>query len=260
MRRGIFIVLAVLVVMTVASAGCFDSIDLSPSEVQNRGNIIAIDSTYVEPSIIVGLLMDPMSYQYELNNAIDKYLPNDKPVVHVGVGIGVTMANISNKLHLPKEHVAVTPNPYMIPLLQDTINKNALVVNLQQKAVAYDVAGATEVPFTVSKNLQANKVMAEETKETIMVPATTVCELISSGNFNDVNNVTLVVETPGLVKTILEKEPEIHDNVSVIIGVTSTSTKQDIAKIMNKALVAGYSPVMVSDPDENDNCVMVFKR
>lgn len=261
MRKCIFVALAVVVVvMAVGSAGCLDNLRLAPSEVQNHGNIIAIDSQYIQPSTIFDLLLNPSVYQPGLFQAIDKHLPRNNPVVEVGVGLGVAMADVSQKLNAPKMHVAVTPNPYMIPLLEMTCEMNSLPVVIEQKAVTYGVGEGTEVPFSVSKNLQMNVVSIDETDETIMVPATTVSELISESAFANSKNISLIVETPDLIQEIFDYEPHLHDQVSTIIAVTSASTNLEVAKLLNKALKVGYSPLMISDKDLSGQITLVFKR
>jgi len=260
MCRCIFIALAVMVLMTVASAGCLENIKIAPSEVQNHGNIIAIDSDYVDASTIIALLLDPSTYQPGLFKAIDKYLPRDKPVVEIGVGLGVVMADISKKLNVPKQHVVLTPNPYMLPLLEKTIQANSLPIRLEHATIAYDSGDYVEVIYPVSMKIQANKVLNEESETRVMVPVTTVCDVISMANFTNQEDVTLVVETPDLIRIIFEKEPRIYNNVSLIIATTTASTNLELSQLLNKALTTGYSPIMITDANTEHNRALVFKR
>ncbi|HJJ35764.1 MAG TPA: hypothetical protein O0X27_01165 [Methanocorpusculum sp.] len=259
MRKGIFIVLAAVVVLTVASAGCFDNIEFLPNEVQNRGSIIAVDSAYIGSSTVVDLLLTPTKYQEELFTALDNYLPKDKPVVDLEAGIGVAMANISKELNVPKETVTLTSNPYMIPLLAKTIEWNKIVTDLRYEVVSYIVSPGETVPVVVRKNLDATDVMNSDTEETVDVSATTVGTIISKAGFTDSKNVTLVIEDANLLDRVLEREPTIKNNVSIIIAVTSASGLE-LSQMLNKALRNGYTPEMVGDPGSNNCRALVFRR
>lgn len=253
--------LAVIAILGISliSAGCVGSVDVLPNEVSNHGNTIYVNPDYVSSATIVELLVNPENYERELFDTLNLYLPKNKPVVEVGVGTGAVMADVSKKLVVPKQHVAVEANPYLIPDLEKTISKNSLVIDLRHAAVVYNL-DESYVPISVSTDLSADIVSPSETLESVYVPVTTITKLIDESTFNKATDVTLIVEASDLIKSIFENDKDLSQHVALVIGTASEMKENELASLMNIAHSAGYNPEYASHTSTSGVTTYVFKR
>ncbi len=66
------LILALLVVGFMLTAGCVGLVNPTPNEVMIRGNVISVDPTYVDETFIWKLLLDPNGYEPEMIAAVDE--------------------------------------------------------------------------------------------------------------------------------------------------------------------------------------------
>lgn len=253
----IIFTLTAALVLAVMSAGCIDDISPLPDEVKVKGNIISVDARYVDSPVIMELLFYPNNYEKELFEAVDTFLPKDNPVLEVGAGTGALSAYINKHLALKTEHLALESNPYLIPLLLKTKARNQLGTGFLNAAVAY---GDDAVPIRVSKNLLENNISYDRTSQTIDVPAYTVEELITTSDFIDKQNVTVVVGANEVGLEIFANEPNIAEHVKTFIIGTWNISNDDKETLLKKAHNSGYVAILSSKTGEDGLKVFVFTR
>ena len=253
----IIFTLTAALVLAVMSAGCIDDISPLPDEVKVRGNIISVDARYIDAPVIMGLLFYPNNYEKELFEAVDTFLPKDDPVLEIGAGTGALSAYINKHLALKTEHLSLESNPYLLPLLLKTKVRNQLGTGFLNAAVAY---GEDAVPIRVSKNLLENNISYDATSQTIDVPAYTVEELITSSDFIDKKNVTVVVGANEVGLEIFTNEPNVAEHVKTFIIGTWNISNDDKETLLKKAHNAGYVAILSSKTGEDGLKVFVFTR
>ncbi len=254
-RHILPLITAGLLILTILGAGCISTLNPLPHEVMIRENVISVDPEYVPSSLIISLLLDPDSYKTSLFDALDEYLPRENPVIEVGAGIGAVSAYINDRLFIKTEHIALEPNPYYTELLRETKEKNSLGTRFVQGAINYDTAF---VPYVVSRNIVDTTASPTYTQETITVQSLTLAQIIHYSTFVDKQNITLIINTEGILEDILDNEPALSDAVSAII--TTASDAEEIFDITRKAEAAGYTQTNTPTEDESGLMAIVFKR
>lgn len=253
-RRQVFAVLtAALLIAGIFSAGCISTINPLPHEVMIRENVISVDPEYVPSSLIVSLLMNPNGYETSLFDAIDEFLPREKPVIEVGAGIGAVSAYVNDRIFIKTEHIALEPNPYYTGLLKETKAKNNLGTRFVQGAINYDSAF---VPYVVARNVVDTANAYSE--ETVDVQSLTLSQVIQYSSFVDKTSITLIVDAEGVFEDILDNEPALSDAVSVILA--TTADESEIFDLRRKAEAAGYTLINNPAADESGLLTLVFKR
>lgn len=254
------VALAAVLVAGVLSAGCVSELSPLPNEVKNHGNLIAVNPQYVSSATIMTLLWSPEEYEPEMFQMIDRYLDKNAPVLETGVGIGVIMAYIENNLMPDAYHIALEPNPYLKPLLEETIDKNGLEVDLRSFAIAYPLYGNT-VELPISKNLMKNTLSENSPGEKVSVVAADIATVLSASPIYNRTDVTLVIEANDVLSEILKNEGStLKDHVKTIIAETWGMSDEQITVLTAVARENGYRPVAFSDKGLNDLIVLVFTR
>ena len=256
--KHLFILAAVVVLIcTLITAGCIGNVSPLPNEVKIKGNVISIDDQHVSADTIVDMLFNPNDYQKELFEAVDAYLSPDEPVIEVGLGTGALAAYVDTHLHERGDHVGVEPNPYLMPLLEKTKETNDLGIKLSRYAVAY---GKEIVPMKISSNLIDSTISSQWAENMINVPAATIRKLIYEYEFQQENNITLLLEYSGGAADIFTNEPEIRPFVNLVIAGEWGISAEDAALLIRKANNAGYILTNESKTGEDGLKVFVFTR
>jgi FkbM family methyltransferase len=99
------------------------------------GVTISLDNhlitTHFKGRIIVGWYEE---YEREI---IQKYLPQDEPVIELGGSIGVVACQVNRRLLSPEKHVVVEANPELIPTLKKNRDLNGCQFEIVEAAIGY---------------------------------------------------------------------------------------------------------------------------
>ncbi|HJJ47534.1 MAG TPA: hypothetical protein O0X39_00885 [Methanocorpusculum sp.] len=240
--------LAFLLLFAVCSSGCISELNPTPNEVKIRGNIISVDPNYISNDIIWMLLLKPNDYEPVLYEAIDKYMPNDNPVIEAGCGIGAVSAYINDKLIYPLDQVSIEPNPYLQPGLLKTLETNNLRCTFLEKAIAY---GTDKIEMQVSNNILSNHVTAIPRENTVLVDTTTFEEVADNAGFSKKTNLTIIMTIVGSEHTVIQKESEFFKNrVDTVICGVYVDGKANPGTFTAQMQKAGFHEIF-SAPDES---------
>ncbi|HJJ38853.1 MAG TPA: hypothetical protein O0X42_01835 [Methanocorpusculum sp.] len=256
-KRLFILAAAAVLICTIITAGCVGNASPLPDEVKIRGNIISVDNQYVSSDTIIEMLFTPNEYNKQLFDAVDAYLPRENPVIEIGIGTGSLAAYVNGLLDYKGDHVGLEPNPYLMPLLETTKETNSLGTKLSGCAVAY---GSEKVPITISSNLIESAVAAKKTDGTIDVPATTIEKLLDNYDFQQENNVTLLIEASGVAADIFTNEPEIKSSVKTVIAGEWGISPEARSLLIRKANNAGYVLTNESEMGSDGLVAFVFTR
>jgi len=252
------LILALLVVGSILTAGCVGLVNPTPSEVMIRGNIISVDPTYVDGTFIWKLLLDPNGYEPGMIAAVDTYLIPQNPLIELGAGIGSLSAYMNDKLTMSVNQVSVEPNPYLIPSLEKTKQVNDLGVTFVQKAIGY---GSDTVPVSVTSDITNNRIVRSDGViiKSVDVETTTVRKLAENAGFS--SNITLVMNILGYEHSVVQYEGLfLNRNVSTVIAAVYSDGKNTPESFSEKMQLIGFTEDCRGGPVDNGYTIMVFSK
>jgi len=252
------LILALLVVGFMLTAGCVGLVNPTPNEVMIRGNVISVDPTYVDGSFIWKLLLDPNGYEPEMIAAVDGYLVPQHPLIELGAGIGMLSAYMNDKLTMSVNQVSVEPNPYLIPSLNLTKQNNDLGVTFVQKAIGY---GSNTVAISVTSDITNNRIVRSDgvLVKSVNVETTTVQKLAENAGFS--SNITLVMNIVGYEHSVVQYEGLfLKQNVSTVIAAVYTDGKNTPDSFAEKMQLIGFTEKSRVAAVDNGYMVMVFSK
>ena len=252
------LILALLVVGSMLTAGCVGLVNPTPSEIMIRGNTISVDPTYVDGAFIWKLLLDPNGYEPEMIAAVDEYLVPQNPLIELGAGIGSLTAYMNDKLTMSVNQVSVEPNPYLIPSLEKTKQMNELGVTFVQKAIGY---GVDTVPVSVTSDITNNRIVRSDGViiKSVDVDTTTVKKLAADAGFS--SNITLVMNILGYEYSVVQYEAEfLSGNVSTVIAAVYYDGKNTPESFAEKMELIGFTEKCRVAALGSGYLVMVFSK
>jgi FkbM family methyltransferase len=252
------LILALLIVGFILTAGCVGLVNPTPNEVMIRGNLISVDPTYVDGAFIWKLLLDPNGYEPEMVAAVDGYLIPQNPLIELGAGIGSLSAYMNDKLTMSVNQVSVEPNPYLIPSLNLTKQNNDLGVTFVQKAIGY---GSNTVAISVTSDITNNRIVRPDgvLVKSVEVETTTVQKLAQNAGFK--SNITLVMNIVGYEYSVVQYEADfLSQNVSTVIAAVYTDGKNTPDSFADKMTMIGFTEKSRELANENNYVVMVFTK
>jgi len=252
------LILALLVVGFILTAGCVGLVNPTPSEIMIRGNVISVDPTYIDGAFIWKLLLDPNGYEPCMVAAVDEYLIPDNPVIELGAGIGSLSAYINNKLTMSVNQVSAEPNPYLIPSLEKTKQANDLGLMFVQKAIGY---GSDTVSVSVTSDITNNRIVRSDGViiKSADVETTTVEKLAANAGFS--SNITLVMNILGYEHSVVQYEASfLSKNVSTVIAAVYTDPKNTPETFAEKMRLIGFTEDCRSTTLDTGYLVMVFSK
>lgn len=258
-RTTVSVFIAVLLVVGIMlTAGCVGLVNPTPSEVMIRGNLISVDPAYVDGSFIWKLLLDPNGYEPEMFAAADQYLIIQNPLIELGAGIGSLSAYMNDKLTMPVNHIAVEPNPYLIPSLEKTKQTNGLGVTFVQKAIGY---GSAKVEVSVTSDITNNRIVRSDGAivKSVDVETTTVRKLAEDAEFS--SNITLVMDIVGYEHSVVQYEAEfLSQKVTTVISAVYADGKNTPDSFAEKMKLLGFTEKSRETAAGNGYVVMVFTK
>ncbi len=141
-----------------------------------HGIPISVRGAGILPGNKVALLLG--MYESAEVRFITAYLRSDLPVVELGSSIGAVSSIIAARLDRGQRLICVEPNPNLLTVLSDNLNRNAshLDVKTLNAAVAYDAA-------TVSLHLTGDNLTSrrssQASEQSVEVPAVTLKEVVA---------------------------------------------------------------------------------
>ncbi|HJJ42280.1 MAG TPA: hypothetical protein O0W90_03055 [Methanocorpusculum sp.] len=258
--KKILILSVILIIAAVTSAaGCIEALNPTPNEANIRGHIISLDTDYLSDEFIWKLILWPNSYDKYMINAVDEYLPKDKPVIELGAGIGVLSAYINDRISIPVDHIAVEPNPYLYNGLMKTKEINSLGTTFVQKAIAY---GSENVTMSVKKDITDNKIVINgEIVNTVSVPASSVQKIAETYGFKDKKDITVVMSVVGTEHEIIQREIGFfEDSVGTVISAVYTDSKNNPETFCRTMNLIGFKQCSSRYDEENNYQIMVFVK
>ncbi|HJJ29650.1 MAG TPA: FkbM family methyltransferase [Methanocorpusculum sp.] len=252
------LILSLLVIGTILTAGCVGLIDPTPREVMIRENLISVDPAFVDGMFIWKLLLDPNGYEPELFAAIDADLDPNHPVIELGAGIGAISAYINDHLTMPVNQISVEPNPYLIPSLEQTKQMNDLGVTFVQKAVGY---GSKTVSMSVTSDITNNRIVRSNgvVVKSVEVSTTTVQELAKDAGFS--SNITLVMNVVGYEHSVIQYEADyLSGHVATVISAVYPEGKNTPDSFSARMKMIGFTEKSRTPAASNGYVVMVFTK
>ncbi|HJJ52953.1 MAG TPA: FkbM family methyltransferase [Methanocorpusculum sp.] len=252
------LIVSLLVIGSILTAGCVGLTDPTPREIMIRGNLISVDPAYIDTVFIWKLLLDPNSYEPEMFDAVDAYLDLDNPVVEMGTGIGALSAYINDKLTMPVNQVSVEPNPYLFSLLEQTKKANDLGVTNIEKAVGY---GSETVSISVTSDITNNRIIRSDgvAVESVEVKTTTVKKVATDAGFS--SNITLVMNIVGYEHSVIQYEAEyLRQNVTTVISAVYSDGRNTPESFLAKMKMIGFTEKSRVSAVGNGYVVMVFTK
>ncbi len=82
-------------------------------------------------------------YEVQERQLIQRYLPNDAPVIELGASIGVVACIVNRGLTSPSRHIVVEANPDLIPTLKKNRDMNHCQFDITEAAIGYSNAWIT---------------------------------------------------------------------------------------------------------------------
>jgi len=171
-----------------------------------EGSSFFLDSPYITTRLKSRFLLQ--TWEVEARYLMNKYLPNDLPLIEFGSNMGVVSC-ISNKLLTTrKAHVVVEANKNIIPILERNRENNGCRFKIVNAAVAY---GTEEISFYLAPDINEGSTgsTGSTTSQSITVPTTTLEAILQQEGFS---RVSLICDIEGAEMDLLANEGDVLSN------------------------------------------------
>ena len=122
-------------------------------------------------------------YEYQERQLIQKYLPNDEPIIELGASIGTVACIVNRRLTSRDRHVVVEANPDLMPILKKNRDMNRCQFKVIEAAIGY---GSTYITFFSNEGSLTGSIYQGGGKF-IEIPAITLQSIAANVGFNHFN-------------------------------------------------------------------------
>ncbi len=211
------------------------------------GITIGMDNRFIGADIKGEIMVD--GYEYQERQLIQKYLPNDEPVIELGASIGVAACMVNRRLTSPDQHVVVEANPDLMSILKKNRDMNHCQFQIIEAAIGYDSAYITffsnEGSLTGSIYRGGGKLMR--------VPARTLQSIAEGAGFSHFN---LICDIEGSEIDVIDHELTfISEHVGLILVETHHFTpfgEEGMRTAIEKLQKSGFE---IIDKIHNNFCL-----
>jgi FkbM family methyltransferase len=175
------------------------AIELFGNRVRMDGMIFSVDCPLIttphKSTLAFGM------HEIEERELIQRWLPENIPILEFGGGLGVISCLINRKLSRPTDHIVVEANPTMIPILKRNRDLNRCKFRIINKAIAYD---RDFVDLALDSDFVGTRISSDRlSKQVLSVPTTTVRQLLDQTGFGRVG---IVCDVEGAEADMISRE------------------------------------------------------
>jgi FkbM family methyltransferase len=161
------------------------------------GITISMDSQFIGAAIKGEIMVD--WYEYQERQLIQRYFPNNEPVIELGASIGVVACMVNRRLTLPNHHVVVEANPDLVHVLKKNRDMNQCQFHIIEAAIGY---GSAYITFFSNEGSLAGSIYQGGGKP-MTVPTRTLQSIAEGEGFSHFN---LICDVEGSEIDIINHE------------------------------------------------------
>jgi FkbM family methyltransferase len=157
--------------------------------------------------------LELLKKQYEAfeRHAVLRYVRPDYPIIELGGCIGVVACVANRILDNPSAHIVVEANPMVIPLLQESKDRNHAGFEIITAAIAYDREAVT---FSQTVDFMGNSLQAIDGSDTVTVNAVRLRDIIRERN---IDSYTLICDIEGHEYDLVRLDADALEKADIII-------------------------------------------